>query len=302
MEIGWIGLGRMGLGMVRRLRRAGLRVVGYDRDPERLQGAAGVGAERAGSLEELVGLLAPPRVVWLMIPAGKPVDETLAHLLPHLTAGDVLVDGGNSYYRDTLRRAEQLRGQGVHLVDVGTSGGMWGAEEGYCLMVGGDAAVVERLRPVFEALAPAPDRGWGHLGPVGAGHFVKMVHNSIEYGLMQAYAEGFSLLRRKQEFGLDVRRVAEVWRYGSVIRSWLLDLLSRALAEDPDLSRVLPYVEDTGEGRWTVFEAVELDVPAPVITLSLIQRLRSRDRESYGDRLLAVLRQQFGGHPVQREP
>ncbi|MFN3285735.1 MAG: phosphogluconate dehydrogenase (NAD(+)-dependent, decarboxylating) [bacterium] len=301
MEIGWIGLGRMGLGMVRRLRRAGLRVVGYDRDPERLQDAAGLGAETAGSLEELVGLLASPRGVWLMIPAGKPVDDTLGHLLPYLTGGDVLVDGGNSYYRDTLRRAAQLRGQGVHLVDVGTSGGVWGADEGYCLMVGGEAAVLERLRPVFEALAPAPDRGWGHVGPVGAGHFVKMVHNGIEYGLMQAYAEGFSILRRKEEFALDVRQVAEVWRYGSVIRSWLLDLLSRALAEDPDLAQVLPYVEDTGEGRWTVFEAVELDVPAPVITLSLIQRLRSRDREAYGDRLLAVLRQQFGGHPVRHE-
>lgn len=199
--------------MVRRLRRAGLRVVGYDRNPERLQDAAGLGAETAGSLEELVGLLTSPRGVWLMIPAGKAVDETLAHLLPHLAAGDVVVDGGNSYYRDTLRRAEQLRGQGVHLVDVGTSGCVWRGR-GYCLMVGGEA-VVERLRPVFEALAPAPDRGWGHVGPVGAGQFVKMIHNGIEYGFMQAYAEGFSILRRKEEFRVDVRQVAEVWRYGS---------------------------------------------------------------------------------------
>lgn len=302
MEIGLVGLGRMGLGMARRLLRAGLRVTGYDRDPDRVERAARLGARPAGSLHELADALASPRIVWLMVPAGKPVDDTLDQLLPHLVAGDVVVDGGNSHYRDTLRRAQRLGAHGVHFVDVGTSGGVWGEEEGYCLMVGGEKDVVERLRPVFEALAPAPDRGWGHVGPVGAGHFVKMVHNGIEYGLMQAYAEGFSILRHKREFGLDVRQVAEVWRYGSVIRSWLLDLVARALAEDPDLSGIAPYVEDTGEGRWTVFEAVDLDVPAPVITLSLIQRLRSRDTESYADRLLAALRHQFGGHPVRREP
>lgn len=221
MEIGWIGLGRMGMGMAGRLLRAGLRVVGYDGDRDRLQEAARLGVRAAGSVQDLVAALASPRSVWLMVPAGSPVDEVLDRLVPHLGAGDVVVDGGNSYYRDTLRRAEQLRRYGVQLVDVGTSGGVWGAEHGYCLMVGGDAAVVERLRRVLEALAPAPDRGWGHVGPVGAGHFVKMVHNGIEYGLMQAYAEGCSLLRRKREFDLDVSRVVEVWRYGRGLRSLL---------------------------------------------------------------------------------
>jgi len=286
--------------MARRLLRAGHRVVGYARSEETLRRAEELGIRTAHSLEELAAALVPPRTVWLMIPAGHPVDETITALLPHLLPGDLLVDGGNSFYRDTLRRAATLRAQGIHLVDVGTSGGVWGEQAGYCLMVGGEQEAVERLQPVLEALAPAPDRGWGHVGPVGAGHFVKMIHNGIEYGLMQAYAEGFTILRRKHEFGLDLHQVAEIWRYGSVIRSWLLDLIAQTLAEDPDLSDVAPYVEDSGEGRWSVAEAIDLDIPAPVITLALLQRLRSRDPEAYGDRLLAVLRARFGGHPVRR--
>jgi 6-phosphogluconate dehydrogenase len=300
MEIGLVGLGRMGGGMARRLLRAGHRVVGYARSEKSRRRAEELGVPTASSLEELAAALVPPRTVWLMIPAGQPVDDTIASLLPHLLPGDLLVDGGNSFYRDTLRRAATLRAHGIHLVDVGTSGGVWGEKTGYCLMVGGEREAVERLRPIFEAIAPAPDRGWGHVGPVGAGHFVKMIHNGIEYGLMQAYAEGFAILRRKREFGLDLHQVAEIWRHGSVIRSWLLDLIAQALSEDPDLSDVAPYVEDSGEGRWTVTEAMDLDIPAPVITLALLQRLRSRDPEAYGDRLLAVLRARFGGHPVKR--
>jgi len=300
MRVGVVGLGRMGLGIARRLARAGFGVTGFDPDGNKVQEAARQGVRAADSLAELAGELAPPRVVWVMVPAGPAVDEVLEGLLPHLGAGDVVVDGGNSHYRDTLRRAQRLKAHGIRFVDVGTSGGVWGAGDGYCLMVGGDAEAVKHLRPVFEALAPAPDRGWGHVGPVGAGHFVKMVHNAVEYGLMQAYAEGFSLLRRKREFQLDVRQVAQIWRHGSVIRSWLLDLVARALEQDPELSEVAPYVEDSGEGRWAVTEALELELSAPVLTLSLLQRLRSRDVDGYGDRLLAVLRQQFGGHPVRR--
>jgi 6-phosphogluconate dehydrogenase len=222
-------------------------------------------------------------------------------LVPKLTSGDVIIDGGNSNYKDTLRRAALLNEGGLHFVDVGTSGGVWGVTEGYCMMVGGEKAVVERLRPILETLAPATDAGWGHVGPNGAGHFVKMVHNGIEYGLMEAYSEGFALLKRKEEFSLDLREVAEIWRYGSVIRSWLLDLISRALSEDSELSAVEPFVSDSGEGRWTVFEAIDQDVATPVITLSLLQRLRSRDKESFSDRLLAVMREQFGGHAVKRK-
>jgi 6-phosphogluconate dehydrogenase len=301
MELGMIGLGRMGANMTERLLRGGHRVVVYDRDPAPVQRLAAKGATPAASPEALAGALRPPRAAWLMVPAGDPVDETLALLIPHLQRGDVVLDGGNSNYRDTLRRSATLAERGLELVDVGTSGGVWGLAEGYSLMVGGSERTVERLRPIFETLAPAADRGWGRVGPSGAGHFVKMVHNGIEYGLMQAYAEGFSLMRHKTEFGLDLHRIAEIWRHGSVVRSWLLDLTARALAEDQTLERIAPHVADSGEGRWTVFEAIDLDVPAPAISLSLIQRLRSRDRESFGDRLLAALRQQFGGHAV-KEP
>ncbi|MDA2915879.1 decarboxylating 6-phosphogluconate dehydrogenase [Nitrospinae bacterium AH_259_B05_G02_I21] len=301
MELGIIGLGRMGANMAERLILGGHRVVGYDRSPEPIQQVVEKGAVGADSLEALVEAMSGPRAVWLMVPAGPPVDETIEALLPLLSVDDVILDGGNSYYKDTLQRAEMVRERGMHFVDVGTSGGVWGLAEGYSLMIGGSDEVVERLRPIFETLAPAPDKGWGHVGPSGAGHFVKMVHNGIEYGLMQAYAEGFALMRRKEAFGLDLHQIAEVWRHGSVVRSWLLELLAAALAEDQVLAGVAPYVADSGEGRWMVAETIDQDVAAPVIALSLIRRLRSRDEESYADRLLAVLRGQFGGHAIKQE-
>lgn len=301
LELGMIGLGRMGANMAKRLSDGGHRVVGYDRKRSVTHRAAERGIIAAYSLEELTHELTPPRIVWLAVPAGDPVDQTIQRLLPHLESGDVMIDSGNSYYRDTLCRANMLKQKGLQFVDVGTSGGIWGLAEGYSLMIGGEKEVVERLSPIFKTLAPASDRGWGHVGPSGSGHFVKMAHNGIEYGLMQAYAEGFSLLRRKEEFNLDLHQIAEIWRHGSVIRSWLLDLSARALAEDPELQNVAPYVADSGEGRWTAFEAIDLDVATPVITLALLQRFRSRDRESFSDRMLAVLRQQFGGHPIKRK-
>jgi 6-phosphogluconate dehydrogenase len=299
MQIAMIGLGRMGANMATRLARGGHDVVAFDRAPDAAARAATAGASAASSLDDLVKRLEPPRAVWTMVPAGEPTESTIAALGERLARGDVVIDGGNSNYKDSMRRATTLGERGIHLIDVGTSGGIWGLAEGYALMVGGDKAPVGRLRPIFETLAPAPDRGWAHVGPSGSGHFVKMVHNGIEYGLMEAYAEGFSILRHKTEFDLDLSAIAELWRHGSVVRSWLLDLTARALAEDPLLKDVAPYVSDSGEGRWTVSEAIDLDVPAPVITLALIQRLRSRDEESYADRLLAALRNQFGGHAVK---
>jgi len=300
MELSMIGLGRMGANMSERLVRAGHRVVGYARTPESVQRVMRFGAEGARSLQDLVDKLSPPRVIWLMIPAGDPVDQTLQALLPLVRTGDTIIDGGNSYYKHTMRRAKTLKEHDINYVDVGTSGGIWGLTEGYSLMIGGERDVAGRLRPIFEALAPGPDRGWGHVGPHGAGHFVKMVHNGIEYGMMQAMAEGFTILKRKQEFSFDLSRVAQIWQHGSVVRSWLLDLTARALQEDQDLADVVPFVADSGEGRWTVFEAVDLDTAAPVITLALMQRLRSRDTTAYADRLLALMREQFGGHEAKR--
>jgi 6-phosphogluconate dehydrogenase len=291
----------MGAGVAERLARAGHRVVGYDPSPDVRGAVKGRGVEAATSLPVLARALTSPRAVWLMVPAGA-VDAVIDEVAPHLAEDDVVVDGGNSSYKETVRRAGALAARGLRMVDVGTSGGVWGLEEGYSLMVGGDAEAVARLRPAFEALAPAPDRGWGHVGPVGAGHFTKMVHNGIEYGLMQAYAEGFAILDAKEEFGLDVEQVAEIWRHGSVVRSWLLDLTASALADDPELATVRPYVEDSGMGRWTVAEAIDLDVPAPVITAALQARLRSRAANPFADRLLAVMRERFGGHAVRREP
>lgn len=301
MELGMIGLGRMGANMTERLLRGGHRLIAYDRSAEAIQRAANKGAARANSLEAVAAALSPPRVVWLMVPSGAPVDQTIESLVPHLKPNDMIIDGGNSNYKDTLRRAAMLRDKGLHFVDVGTSGGLWGLTEGYSLMIGGSPEAVGRLKPIFQTLAPAPDRGWGHVGPSGAGHFVKMIHNGIEYGLMQAFAEGFALMERKTEFNLDLHQIAEIWRHGSVVRSWLLDLIAKALAENPDLHGIKPYVEDSGEGRWTVFEAVDLDLSAPVITLSLLQRFRSRDQDSYVDKLLAMMRYQFGGHPLKKE-
>jgi 6-phosphogluconate dehydrogenase len=301
MDVGMVGLGRMGANMAERLVRGGHRVVGYDLSPDAAAHLAGFGAQPTPSLADLVAALPAPRAVWVMLPAGKPVDETLAALLPLVAAGDTLIDGGNSNFHDTLRRAEQCRRAGCHLVDVGTSGGVWGLAEGYSMMVGGDETAVDRLTPLFETLAPAPDRGWGRVGPSGAGHFVKMIHNGIEYGLMEAYAEGFAILKAKREWDLDLPGIAQIWRWGSVIRSWLLDLTAAALADDPDLSGVAPFVPDSGEGRWTVLESLDLEVPAPVIALSLMQRIESRDSVDYADRLLAVMRGRFGGHPVKSE-
>jgi 6-phosphogluconate dehydrogenase len=299
MELGMVGLGRMGANMVERLVRGGHRVVGYDRDSGAVARVTAAGAGGADSLPALVGKLGKPRAIWIMVPSGAPVDETIAALIPHLSKDDTLVDGGNSNYKDTQRRAASLTAQGFQFVDVGTSGGIWGLKEGYSMMVGGDKSAVERVRPLLETLATSKDEGWGHVGPSGAGHFVKMVHNGIEYGLMQAYAEGFAILKKKSEFGLDVHQISEIWRKGSVVRSWLLDLTSLALKDNPEMAGIAPYVSDSGEGRWTVAEAIDLDVPAPVITLSLLQRLTSRDSDSYSDKLLAAMRNQFGGHAIK---
>jgi 6-phosphogluconate dehydrogenase len=301
MELGIVGLGRMGANMVERLLTAGHRLVAFDRDAAAVGRVEQKGAKGTQSLEALVGDLKPPRAIWLMVPAGAPVDETLASLRPLLAKGDAVIDGGNSNYRDTVRRGKELERHGIEMIDAGTSGGIWGRAEGYSLMVGGRKEAVDRLRPIFESLAPGKDKGWGHVGPAGSGHFVKMVHNGIEYGMMQAYAEGFSILKHKEAFALDLHQIAEIWRYGSVVRSWLLDLAALALAEDQNLSSIAPYVADSGEGRWTLDEAIDLGVPAPVIALSLLARLRSRDAESFGDRLLAALRNQFGGHAIKRE-
>ena len=298
MELGMIGLGRMGANMAQRLHLGGIAVTGFDPGQEARERLAATGAATAATLEALVQALPAPRTLWLMVPAGA-VDPLLEQLLPLLSPGDLVVDGGNSWYRDSLRRAQRCRQAQVAFIDCGTSGGVWGLQEGYCLMLGGEEEEMARLRPALEALAPAADRGWAHVGPTGAGHFCKMVHNGIEYGMMQAYAEGFALMQKKQEFALDLAQVAEVWRHGSVVRSWLLDLGADALRRNPQLEGIAPYVQDSGEGRWTVSEAIELDVPAPVITLSLLERLRSRESNSFADRMLAQMRSGFGGHAVK---
>jgi 6-phosphogluconate dehydrogenase len=301
MKLGMIGLGRMGANMAQRLMRGGHRLAGFDPKADARKALEDNGAESADSLAVLVAKLPAPRTLWLMVPAGEITDATLTNLLPLLAAGDTVIDGGNSNYKDTLRRAKVFAEKGIDYIDCGTSGGVWGLAEGYSMMIGGDEKAVERLRPVFEALAPAKDKGWGRVGPVGSGHFTKMIHNGIEYGLMQAYAEGFSILQHKSEFGLDLHRIAEIWRYGSVVRSWLLDLTADALEKNPTLHGIAPYVVDSGEGRWTLDAAIELNVPAPVIALSLIERLRSRDTDSFSDKLLAAMRNEFGGHPIKKE-
>ena len=301
MELGMVGLGRMGANMAQRLVRGGHDVTGFDPDERARKSAEANGSSSAVSLPDLVKALRAPRTVWLMVPAGKITDDTVTALLLLLSAGDTVIDGGNSFYKDTLRRAQASAAKGVRYVDCGTSGGVWGLNEGYSMMIGGDAEAVETLRPIFETLAPAPDKGWGRVGLVGSGHFTKMIHNGIEYGLMQAYAEGFSILRHKQAFDLDLHQIGEIWRYGSVVRSWLLDLTTDALGKNPTMDGIAPYVADSGEGRWTVNEAIDLDVPAPVITLSLLERLRSRDTDSFADKLLSAMRNEFGGHAIKKE-
>jgi 6-phosphogluconate dehydrogenase len=301
MKLGMIGLGRMGANMAERVLNGGHELVGFDPKPEARKELEARGAETADSLAALVANLATPRAVWLMVPAGEITDLTLTSLLPLMAKGDTVIDGGNSNYKDTLRRSKTFTDKNINYIDCGTSGGIWGLAEGYSLMIGGEIAAVERLRPIFETLAPTKDRGWDHVGPVGSGHFTKMVHNGIEYGLMQAYAEGFSILRQKSEFGLDLFKVAEIWRHGSVVRSWLLDLTAVALEKNPDMTGIAPYVDDSGEGRWTAMEAIDLGVFAPVITMSLLDRLRSRDTDSYADKLLASMRNQFGGHAVKKQ-
>jgi 6-phosphogluconate dehydrogenase len=300
MQLGLIGLGKMGGNMAERLKHGGHQVVGFDFNSDavaRLTAASNVGVN---SLEALVKNLKPRRAIWIMVPQGNPVDETIARLEPLLNPGDILIDGGNSMYKDSMRRSKEVTAKGFHFVDVGTSGGVWGLKEGYSMMIGGDKEPVEFLRPIFEALAPAADKGWGHVGPAGAGHFVKMVHNGIEYGMMQAYAEGFTVMEKKEELHLNLAQIAQIWRYGSVVRSWLLDLTADALAGNPTLDGLQAYVVDSGEGRWTVFEAIDLNVSAPVITESVIRRIRSREENNFTDRMLAIMRNEFGGHEVKK--
>ncbi len=299
MQLGMIGLGKMGANMTTRLIQGGHTLVVYDRNPEAVQAAAAGGAIASTTLTELVSQLAAPRAVWVMVPAGDPTEQTIHELAALLSADDTILDGGNSNYKDSQRRADLLKAQGIHFIDVGTSGGIWGLSEGYSLMIGGVPEAVQRLHPIFATLAPAPDRGWGHVGPAGAGHFVKMVHNGIEYGLMQAYAEGFELMQHKTDLALDLAQIATIWQHGSVVRSWLLDLIARALAENPHLDGIAAYVPDSGEGRWTVQEAVDLAVALPVITLALQNRFRSRSEQPFGDKLLAAMRNQFGGHAIK---
>lgn len=299
MEIGMVGLGKMGGNMTERLLRGGHRVVAYDRNPEPVKAAVASGATGASTLEELVQALSAPRAIWLMVPAGAPTDSTIAALEPLLQPNDIIIDGGNSFYRDSQARAARLKERGIAFIDAGTSGGIWGLTEGYCLMVGGDPEAVARVEPIMTTLAP-PD-GYAHVGPVGAGHFTKMVHNGIEYGLMEAYAEGFEILKTKTEFNLDLHQITALWMYGSVVRSWLLELAERMFAVEPDLQSIKGWVADSGEGRWTVQAAIEQDVSAPVIALSLMQRFESRQEDSFANKVLAGLRNQFGGHPVKRE-
>ena len=301
MQLGLIGLGRMGGNMAERLRLGGHQVVGFDFSAEAVKRLTSSGNLGVSSLEDLAKNLKGRKAIWIMVPQGKPVDDTIAKLEPLLGPGDILIDGGNSNYKDTQRRHKEATAKGFQFVDVGTSGGVWGLKEGYSMMIGGDKEAVEYLRPIFETLAPSKDRGWGHVGPAGSGHFVKMVHNGIEYGMMQAFAEGFTIMDSKEEFHLDLPQIAEIWRYGSVVRSWLLDLTADALSKNPTLEGFEAYVDDSGEGRWTVYEAIDLNVSAPVITESLLRRIRSREKNNFTDRMLAIMRNAFGGHAVKTD-
>jgi 6-phosphogluconate dehydrogenase len=301
MQLGLIGLGKMGGNMAERLRQGGHQVVGFDSNADAVARLTASGNVGVATLEELAQKLKGRKAIWIMVPQGDPVDQTIAKLEPLLSAGDILIDGGNSYYKDSMRRHKEVTAKGLEFVDVGTSGGVWGLKEGYSMMIGGDKEPVDYLQPIFETLAPAADKGWGHVGPAGSGHFVKMIHNGIEYGLMQAYAEGFTILEKKVELGLDLPQIAQIWRYGSVVRSWLLDLTADALAGNPTLDGLQAYVVDSGEGRWTTFEAIDLNVSAPVITESVIRRIRSREENNFTDRMLAIMRSEFGGHAVKTQ-
>lgn len=301
MQIGMVGLGKMGMNMTKRLIKGGQSVVAYNKSVDKIEEAKKAKARPAYSLEELVKALKPPRVIWMMVPAGKPVDDTIDRLIGLLEPGDILIDGGNSFYKDDIRREQRLSQFDVHYMDVGVSGGIWGLKEGYCLMAGGDRDIFRRIEPFLKTLAPKD--GYLYCGPVGAGHFVKMVHNGIEYGLMAAYGEGFHVLHESQYAkGLNLADVAHLWNQGSVVRSWLLELAEDAFRKDRDLSGIRGYVEDSGEGRWTVQQAIDMGVPAPITALSLFGRFRSREQESFSDKLLAALRNEFGGHAVKAEP
>jgi 6-phosphogluconate dehydrogenase len=297
MEIGFIGLGKMGMNMVTRLRRDQHRVVVYDRTPELIRQAEGQGCIGASSLSDLTNKLSAPRAVWIMVPSGPPTEETVTAIAGNLQAGDIIIDGGNTRFHDDTKRASELNKKGVRYVDAGTSGGIWGLSVGYCLMVGGDQESVKRLAPIFQTLAP--EKGWAHVGGPGAGHYVKMVHNGIEYSMMQGYAEGFELMA-KSEYKLDLARIADLWMHGSVVRSWLLELAASALKEDPRLEKLKGYVQDSGEGRWMIAEAIDKDVPVPTLTTALFTRFRSRQEDSFAEKMLAALRNAFGGHSVRR--
>jgi len=297
MELGFIGLGKMGMNMVTRLRRDQHRVVAYDRSSDLIKQAEGQGAIGSSSLADLVSKLSAPRAVWVMVPSGAPTEETIQAVAALLQPGDTIVDGGNTRFHDDVRRAAELKKKGIHYVDAGTSGGIWGLKVGYCLMIGGEDAAVKRLEPVFKTLAP--ENGWAHVGAAGAGHYVKMVHNGIEYSMMQGYAEGFELMS-KSEYKLDLARVADLWMHGSVVRSWLLELAAGALKDDQKLEKLKGYVQDSGEGRWMIADAIEKDVPVPTLTTALFTRFRSRQDESFAEKMLAALRNAFGGHSVRR--
>jgi 6-phosphogluconate dehydrogenase len=293
-----IGLGKMGGNMTERLMRDGHEVVAFDRNAETVQQYVKAGASGAGDAASVARQLTAPRIVWIMVPAGKPVDDTIAAVLPGLEKGDVIIDGGNSNFHDTLRRARELSEKGIDFVDAGTSGGVWGLENGYCLMIGASQRAFSLCEPIFRTLAPA--NGYAHVGPAGSGHYVKMIHNGIEYGILQAYAEGYEILHASKDFELDLHQIAGVWNHGSVVRSWINELAERAFEKDSDLSALRGFVADSGEGRWTVQEAIDLDVPAPVITLSLLARLRSRQDDSFSAKVIAALRNEFGGHAVKK--
>lgn len=300
MKLAMVGLGKMGANMSRRLIKDGHAVVVSDINPDAIADLADEGAIGSTSLSNALSQLPSPKIVWVMVPAGKITESVIGSVAAELSAGDIVIDGGNSNYKQTLRRGDELAEKGIHLLDCGTSGGVWGLAEGYSMMVGGDADAVGTCTPIFETLAPAADKGWGHVGPRASGHYTKMVHNGIEYGMMQAYAEGFDILKAKSEFELDMHQIATIWQHGSVVRSWLLDLTANALADDPEFEEIAPWVPDSGEGRWTVQDAIDLNVPAPVITLALQMRFLSRDEDKYWARMLSAMRNQFGGHAIKK--